>query len=102
MSGARHIIEDKKASSWKSWLRGMLGHSQEYAYLGYIMARHLAWAVITVGMITAVPMLVEVKREMVLEELEALQVSVALKEGASPGQLAQSGLASAIDPKVVK
>jgi hypothetical protein len=52
-------------------------------------------------MITALPLVFEVKRENMVEELEQLQINQGLAEGKSPNELAQMGLASAIEPKVL-
>lgn len=44
----------------------------------------------------------KIKREMEIEELEKLQVNAAIAEGKSPQELANSGMASAVEPKVLK
>lgn len=43
----------------------------------------------------------QIKREMVVEDLERIQVNMGIAEGKSPQQLVQDGLTSAIDPKVL-
>jgi hypothetical protein len=43
----------------------------------------------------------QIKREMVVEDLERIQVNMGIAEGKSPQQLMQDGLTSAIDPKVL-
>jgi hypothetical protein len=52
-------------------------------------------------MITALPLVFEVKREAMLEELEQIQVGRGLAEGKTPQELAMNGLASAVEPKVL-
>ena len=44
----------------------------------------------------------QLKREEALEQLEAMQVNDALEKGASPHELAQAGMTSAVDPKVLE
>jgi hypothetical protein len=63
MSGAREIIGDnkkKKSSPWFAWFGGAFGRGKEYSLMGWTIARHVAWFVVTVGMITAVPLILEV------------------------------------------
>ena len=43
----------------------------------------------------------QVKREAFVEELEQFQINAALAEGRTPQELANSGLTSAIQPKVL-
>jgi hypothetical protein len=41
------------------------------------------------------------RREAVLEQLEAMQINEALEKGASPHELQQAGMTAAVDPKVL-
>ena len=43
----------------------------------------------------------QIKREMAVEDLEKMQISVGIAEGRTPQDLAQGGLTSAVDPKVL-
>jgi len=104
-----------------------LDTSQQQAYAN---SRTIGWWVVTTAMITAVPLIMEVmfplrtqcispppshnhmlslsfplsqyNRELQLEELEKLQIAKALAEGATPAGLAQQGLTSAVEPKVLR
>ena len=44
----------------------------------------------------------QVKRELAVEEMEQLQINAGLAEGRTPQELANAGLSSAIEPKVLK
>ena len=61
MSGAREIIENKSKKSWYAWFGSAFGKTSEFAMLGWSIARHVSWFVVTVGMITAVPLILEVR-----------------------------------------
>jgi hypothetical protein len=63
--------------------------------------RHVTWFVVTTGIIVMLPLLLEMKRESAVEELEALQISDAIEKGATPQDLANAGVTAAIDPKVL-
>lgn len=43
----------------------------------------------------------QIKREAICEEIEQLQVRAAIDEGRTPIELANSGVTSALDPKVL-
>jgi hypothetical protein len=64
--------------------------------------RYLGWIVVTTGMITLLPLMLEIKREVFVEELEAMQISDAMSKGATPQELANAGMTAAVDPKVLK
>ena len=51
-------------------------------------------------LIISYPM-IQIKREMAVEDLERMQISMGIAEGRSPQDLAQIGLTSAVDPKVL-
>ena len=57
---------------------------------------------VTTGIMTFLPLLTEIKRESMHEEIEALQISKAISEGRAPTELANAGLTSAIDPNIFK
>eukprot|EP01035_Chromulina_nebulosa_P016861 gene16861-22348_t len=57
--------------------------------------------IVTTGMITLLPLVLEVKREGEVEKLEQLQIQSRLAEGISPQELANNGLTSALPPKVL-
>ena len=67
----------------------------------WIGARHVTWFFVTTGILVLVPLLLEMKRESIVEEQEALQISDAMDKGATPQELANAGVSSAIDPKVL-
>jgi len=77
-------------------------YSMSWGTWGYSHMRQIGWFVVTSALITAVPLIFEYTREMQLEELERLQVAKGLAEGASPFALKEQGLASAIDPAVLR
>jgi hypothetical protein len=64
-------------------------------------ARHVTWFVVTTGIVVLLPLLLEMKRESAVEELEALQISDAIEKGATPQDLANAGVTAALDPKVL-
>ena len=89
---------------WKKWENILMGAKQSVFGWGlwtYSNSRVIGWWVVTTGMITALPLIFEVKRESMVEELERLQINQGLAEGKSPNELAQLGLTSAIEPKVL-
>jgi hypothetical protein len=63
--------------------------------------RHLTWFVVTTGIVVMLPLLMEMKREIAVEELEALRISDAIDKGATPQDLANAGVTAALDPKVL-
>lgn len=63
--------------------------------------RHVTWFVVTTGIVVLLPLLLEMKREASVEELEALQISDAIDKGATPQDLANAGVTAALDPKVL-
>jgi len=108
MSKARGIMNEKgsNVASWRSWLNKTstaLFHSTlSWGSWAYSHSRTIAWWVVTTGMITALPLVFEIKREMFVEELEQMQINTAAAEGKTPQELSQLGLQSAIEPKVLK
>eukprot|EP00599_Poterioochromonas_sp_BG-1_P000287 CAMPEP_0173150782 /NCGR_PEP_ID=MMETSP1105-20130129/11173_1 /TAXON_ID=2985 /ORGANISM="Ochromonas sp., Strain BG-1" /LENGTH=94 /DNA_ID=CAMNT_0014065999 /DNA_START=93 /DNA_END=377 /DNA_ORIENTATION=- len=70
---------------------------------GWVFAhsRQIGWFIVTTGMITAFPLIFEVKREELVEELEQLRIAQGVAQGRSPQELANSGLTAAVDPKVL-
>jgi len=68
----------------------------------YATLRTVGWFLVTSAMITAVPLIFEYNRELQLEELEKLQIAKGLAEGGTPYGLAQQGLSSAVEPKVLR
>ena len=120
MVSARDIVEPKKSGSggfsgfmssfginvnWgslKTRFRAFASTSFEWGQMGYSMATQVGWIVVTTAMITALPLVFEYNREIQVEELEKLQVQDALEKGANPMALAQQGLTSAVEPKVLK
>lgn len=64
--------------------------------------RHVTWFVVTTGIIVMVPLMLEIKREGTVEEMEALQISDAIEKGATPQDLANAGVSAALDPKVLR
>ena len=73
MSSARDIIGSKRATSWRAWLGGAFGLGREYALMGWMLARHVSWFAITVGMITAVPLIFEVSSVIRTLQLEGMK-----------------------------
>eukprot|EP01039_Chlorochromonas_danica_P002993 gene2993-3265_t len=63
--------------------------------------RQVGWFVVITGIVTALPLVFEVKREGMLEELERAQISQGLAEGKTPQELAMGGLTAAVEPKVL-
>ena len=60
MTSARDIIGNKGTTSWRAWWGGAFNLGRDYTLMGWMLARHVTWFVITVGMITAVPLILEV------------------------------------------
>mmetsp|Transcript_28630 Transcript_28630/g.48341 ORF Transcript_28630/g.48341 Transcript_28630/m.48341 type:complete len:102 (+) Transcript_28630:106-411(+) len=93
----------------QSWLGSMMSKygpmfqmGSEYGQMFWLGVRHLTWFVVTTGIMVMLPLLLEMKRESSIEELEALQISDAIDKGATPQDLANAGVTAAIDPKVLK
>lgn len=61
----------------------------------------MTWFVVTTGILVLLPLLLEMKREGAVEELEALQIQDAIQKGATPQDLANAGVTAALDPKVL-
>jgi hypothetical protein len=101
----RKVSEKSKKGTWSKWLKTQALHLFSYGQIGssfvYSYSRHIGWFIITTGIITALPLILEVKRESIVEELEQLQINMALAEGKTPQELANSGITSAIQPKVL-
>eukprot|EP00388_Colpodella_angusta_P049178 GDKK01078752.1.p2 GENE.GDKK01078752.1~~GDKK01078752.1.p2 ORF type:complete len:110 (-),score=13.22 GDKK01078752.1:12-341(-) len=109
MSKARSTIENGEPSTWSSSLKWLNVNTKFAAEFGwnswlwvYANSRMIGWFIVTTGMITAVPLLFEVKRESMLEELEQIQINRSLAERRTPQELAFEGLTSAVEPKVLK
>ena len=119
MVSARDIVDGKKGTagfagfmssmglnvnwgSLKSRFRTFASKSFEWGQMGYSLGCQVGWYVVTTAMITALPLVFEYNREIQVEEMEKLQVQDALEKGANPMQLAQQGLTSAVEPKVLK
>ena len=74
----------------------------EWGLSGYALSRTIGWYVVTTAMITALPLVFEYNREMQVEDMERLQVLDAVEnKGASPMALAQQGMSTAVEPKVL-
>ena len=101
----RKVSEKSKKGTWSKWLKTQALNLFSYGQIGssivYSYSRHIGWFIITTGIITALPLILEVKRESIVEELEQLQINMALAEGKTPQELANSGITSAIQPKVL-
>ena len=82
-------------------LRGFASQGYEFGTIGYTWGRQIGWYVVTTAMITALPLVFEYNREIQVEQMEELQVADALEKGANPMNLAQQGMTSAVDPKVL-
>eukprot|EP00428_Durinskia_dybowskii_P067255 CAMPEP_0170388714 /NCGR_PEP_ID=MMETSP0117_2-20130122/18237_1 /TAXON_ID=400756 /ORGANISM="Durinskia baltica, Strain CSIRO CS-38" /LENGTH=78 /DNA_ID=CAMNT_0010644665 /DNA_START=177 /DNA_END=413 /DNA_ORIENTATION=+ len=68
----------------------------------FMNGRIIGWWIVTTGMITAVPLLFEVRREVIFEQEEGMRVQQLLAEGKTPREVAMNdGLVSAIEPKVL-
>ena len=61
----------------------------------------MTWFLVTTGIMVLLPLLLEMKREGAVEELEALQIQDAIQKGATPQDLANAGVTAALDPKVL-
>jgi hypothetical protein len=55
----------------------------------------------TTGIVTFLPLLFELKREMAIEEMERIQIESAIAGGRTPQELASQGLTSAVAPAVL-
>lgn len=86
---------------WVKLAQGAKQSLQSWGLWTYSNSRIICWWLVTTGMITALPLVLEVKRESMVEEMEQLQINQGLAEGKSPNELAQLGLTSAIEPKVL-
>lgn len=109
MSKARSMVEDSSAKESSQWLTTIKSSSQflfanlvGIAQWSYINARHIGWFIVTTGIITAFPLIFEIKREASLEEDEMRAIGKELAEGKTPQDLAMEGMTSAIEPKVLK
>ena len=110
---AKKIIREEKKKTgflssippFFSWLGNSINHAYETVipptYWGYSWVRHVIWFVLTTGMITALPLMFEVKREQMIEEMESMQIAAAMADGKTPQELANAGLTGAIAPKVL-
>ena len=66
----------------RSRVSGIVREATRWGQWGYSNARHIGWFLVTSAMITAVPLIFEYNRELQLEEMEKLQISKSLAEGA--------------------
>lgn len=107
MSKARETLSKKNEGSSFSltWLHEtsqfLLANGLMFSSWLYMNARHIGWFVVTTGMITALPLILEINREASAEEIEKAQIESALAEGKTPQELAMSGLTGAVEPKVL-
>uniref|UniRef100_A0A7S3HMU8 Mitochondrial import receptor subunit TOM22 homolog n=1 Tax=Spumella elongata TaxID=89044 RepID=A0A7S3HMU8_9STRA len=108
MSKARSTIESNESSAFSNafkWLNINTKIAAEFGWNSwlwiYANGRMVGWFIVTTGMITAVPLLFEVKRESILEDLEQIQIGKQLAEGRTPQELAFEGLTAAVEPKVL-
>jgi hypothetical protein len=102
---ARNIVGDAKPSLAKrltDWVKIGVSYGQSAFQFLYMNSRMIGWMIVTTGMITALPIYFELRREVMLEELERLEIGQAMEAGKTPQELAASGLSSAIQPKVLK
>uniref|UniRef100_A0A7S0SSA7 Uncharacterized protein n=1 Tax=Chromulina nebulosa TaxID=96789 RepID=A0A7S0SSA7_9STRA len=105
----RETVNAKASSrSWSEYIKSIqssiiVGSNKglEYSKFTFMILRHVGWFIVTTGMITLLPLVLEVKREGEVEKLEQLQIQSRLAEGISPQELANNGLTSALPPKVL-
>mmetsp|Transcript_25857 Transcript_25857/g.43114 ORF Transcript_25857/g.43114 Transcript_25857/m.43114 type:complete len:109 (-) Transcript_25857:79-405(-) len=108
MSKARDIIERgrEEGSEFYNWIsnstKSLFTVGPAVTQWCYMNGRIIGWWIVTTGMLTALPLIFEIKREAMLEDLEKMQVDSQLAEGRTPQELAVEGLTSAVDPKVLK
>ena len=86
----------------KAKLKSFASTGYEWGTIGYSWSRSIGWYVVTTAMITALPLVFEYNREIQVEDMERLQVADALEKGANPMALAQQGMTTAVEPKVLK
>jgi hypothetical protein len=113
MGRAREILGKKgngpKRVPWYQpslvWMSKRWNSTKDFAYKhgawAYSNSRYAGWILVTIGMITALPLLNELKREAGLEELDQIQINAQIAEGKTPQELANSGFTGAIDPNVI-
>ena len=74
-----------------------------WAAIARKISTNVGWWLVTTAIITALPLTIEYNREIAYEEMERLQVADAIEnQGASPLQLKQQGVSSAVNPSVLK
>ena len=61
----------------------------------------LCWFVVTTGLITAFPLIFEIRREGQIEELERAHIASLLDSGKTPLEMQNSGIQGAIEPRVL-
>ena len=88
-------------STYSALLTNYATQAASWGKFGWSIGRHLGWFIVTTGLITVLPLVLELRREAVLEEFEKLQVNQGLAEGKTPQEMMQQGLTSAIEPKVL-
>ena len=132
-SSAKEKLKKEKGGSGKkgTWSRWLKTRSSFYFSLGqmcsgtiYYYSRHIGWFVVTTGIITLLPLILEViqsqdlasfltcltkslisfqvNREVQIEEFERSQINGALADGRTPQELANEGLTAAVQPSVLK
>lgn len=108
MSNAKKILrgDDPSSNQWLPWAwkktTSVFITGLSWSSWAYSNARFIGWFMVTTGMITALPLVFEIKREALAEEMEQMQIAAALAEGRTPQELANVGLTGAIEPKVLK
>ena len=71
--------------------------------MGSNIGKNIGWWLVTTAIITALPLTMEFNREIMAEEVERLTIVDAVEnQGATPLQLQQAGLTSAVGPEVLK
>lgn len=107
MSNIRNIVNGgpEEPNKWWLWLtttsKTAFTTGLGLGMWAYGNLRIVGWVIVTTGMITALPLMFEIKREEMVEEFEKMQIDAALAEGQTPRDLAMSGLTSAVEPKVL-
>jgi len=104
MTKARDAVNAKpkaEPSKWWSWSLSKLSEGKDLWIFGLGWAKFLGWMVVTTGMITALPLTFEIKREYILDEEESRLIASGISEGRTPQELAMNGLTAAVDPKVL-
>ena len=113
MPGARETINNGKGRftsmfgisvdwiSMKQRVETAVTFGKQWGAWGYGVGRFVGWWVVSTALITALPLVFEANRELVVEEMERLQAASMIEQGASPAELQQMGFTTVVDPKVV-